>query len=75
VLFTTALGREVVPILSPAPIVMESEAAAVWAAGAVASATWALKVKVPAVVGVPEMLPFDARLSPAGSEPDAIVHV
>jgi len=41
-----------------------------------ASATVAVKLTVPAAVGVPEMIPSDGtRLSPAGRLPEEIDHV
>jgi hypothetical protein len=40
------------------------------------SVTWMLKPDDPGVVGVPLILPVDAEsVSPAGSEPEATVHV
>ena len=39
------------------------------------SVTRAVNVDVPAVVGVPAIAPFDARLSPAGGEPADTLHV
>ncbi len=39
------------------------------------SRTVALKVAVPAVVGVPAIAPFDARVRPAGSDPPTSVQV
>jgi hypothetical protein len=45
-------------------------------AGFSASATVAVRLVVPAAVGVPEMIPLDAaRLSPAGRLPEEIDHV
>lgn len=36
---------------------------------------WAVKENAPDVVGVPEMLPAESRVRPAGSEPERRVHV
>jgi hypothetical protein len=53
---------------------IESEADVVFA-GLPASLTEAVKLKVPFVVGVPEMVPVpEARLSPAG-RPETIDHL
>ncbi len=38
------------------------------------SVTLAVKLLAPAAVGVPEIVPFAASVSPAGSAPLAIVH-
>jgi hypothetical protein len=49
---------------------MLNDCAAVCGVSAVESVTLAVKVSVPAVVGVPEITPVDAaRLNPAGSVP------
>jgi hypothetical protein len=40
-----------------------------------ASATWTVKAKVPALVGVPETEPSDASVRPAGKAPSLIVHL
>jgi hypothetical protein len=49
---------------------MLNDCAAVCGVGAVESVTLAVKLNVPAVVGVPEITPVDAaRLNPAGSVP------
>lgn len=40
-----------------------------------ASFTWTAKEKVPVVPGVPEIIPVDARLSPAGKAPEANVQL
>jgi len=70
----TGLGSVVVVIATLAPIVIESDFDAVWGVGVVVSVTWIVTVEVPAVVGVPEMAPVDARVRPAGSEPDVMAH-
>ena len=38
-------------------------------AGVLESAACTVKFEVPAVVGVPLIVPFDARVKPAGSDP------
>jgi hypothetical protein len=38
------------------------------------SVTFTVKLLDPAVVGVPEIVPFAATVNPAGSDPLAIVH-
>jgi hypothetical protein len=48
-----------------------SDVDVVWA-GLPLSVTVVVKVADPLVVDVPEIAPFDARLSPAGSLPDVI---
>jgi len=65
---TVAAGRVVVVITGGvgAEIVMERA----W----VAVETWTVKLLVPAVEGVPEMMPL-FRLSPGGSDPAVIDHV
>jgi len=40
-----------------------------------ASETWTVKAKVPALAGVPETVPLDASVRPAGKAPSLIVHV
>src|SRR5260370_14823999 len=44
-------------------------------AGLPESATWTVKVDVPAAVGVPEITPPLLRLKPLGSVPEAKLHV
>jgi hypothetical protein len=44
-------------------------------AGLLLSLTVAVKLEVPLAVGVPEIVPLDARFSPAGSLPEVIDHV
>jgi hypothetical protein len=39
------------------------------------SVTFTVKLLDPAVVGVPEIVPFAATVNPAGSDPLAIIHV
>jgi len=39
------------------------------------SVAWIVKVKLPALVGVPDIDPSDPRVSPAGSAPEVTVHV
>jgi hypothetical protein len=56
-------------------IVIDRPRVAVWA-GVPLSVTPIVNPAVPPVVGVPEMTPvLELRVSPAGSEPDAIDHV
>ena len=45
------------------------------AVAAALSVTWALKLKVPAIVGVPEIIPVAARFNPVGKPPVIILHV
>ena len=59
-------------IESAGPMVMLRASDALWAAGVVVSRTLTTKAKVPAVEGVPEMVPAMLRLSPVGREPEAI---
>jgi hypothetical protein len=40
-----------------------------------ASATWTVKAKAPALVGVPETVPSDPMVSPSGNAPATIDHV
>ncbi len=42
---------------------------------AVLSVTLAVKLKVPAIVGVPERIPDTARLTPGGGEPLVMLQV
>ena len=49
--------------------VMENIALAAWAVGEVESVTVIEKFDVPVAVGVPEMIPLEERVSPAGSVP------
>ena len=63
---------EVVTVRAGGLIVRES--AAVADADAL-SITLTVTFAVPAVVGVPDIVPPAARVSPAGSDPLAIVHV
>jgi hypothetical protein len=53
------------PIVSDSPAVVETEALSV---------TFAVKFEVPAVVGVPEIVPAADSVSPAGSDPADTVH-
>ena len=39
------------------------------------SATWTVKLKVPEVVGVPEMVPLEASVRPAGRAPEVMDHL
>ena len=51
-------------------IVMANPADAVWEP----PATWIVKLKIPAVVGVPPIAPAPDNVKPAGKDPDARVH-
>ena len=66
-------GRDDVVIFNGA-VVIASDSGAVADTDAL-SVTFTVKLAVPAVVGVPEMVPLVLRLSPAGSEPVDTVHV
>ncbi len=39
------------------------------------SVTWVVKVEVPEVVGVPEIVPAEESVSPVGSDPSGIDQV
>lgn len=39
------------------------------------SATCTVKLAVAAVVGIPDIVPLDVRVNPAGKEPELILHV
>jgi hypothetical protein len=67
---TVPPGRLAVVTDRSTGIVMDSALVAV-SAGVWASVTWAVKLAVPAVVGVPEMTPPEERDRPAGREPEA----
>jgi hypothetical protein len=67
-------GREAVEIVSAATIVMVSVFVAV-SAGVLESVALTVKLAVPAVVGVPVMLPLGANANPLGTGPAAIDHV
>jgi hypothetical protein len=56
------------------PTVMTNWAEAIWI-GVLRSVTAAVKVATPFVVGVPEIVPVDASVNPAGRLPDAIAHL
>jgi hypothetical protein len=57
-------------------IVIDTTAVAVWAVGVAESVTFTAKLKVPAVVGVPEITPPALRVpSPGGRAPDVIAQV
>jgi hypothetical protein len=63
----------IVSAVGVATIVCEADA--VWA-GLPLSVTVAVKVEVPLVVGVPEIMPVDgAKFTPAGSLPDVMDQV
>ena len=70
----TAGSAEEVIVSAVGVATIVSEVDVVWA-GLPLSVTVAVKVEDPLVVGVPEIAPFDARLSPAGSLPDVIDQV
>ena len=53
---------------------MERAAVAVSWVGDVLSTTCAVKLELPCSFGVPEMVPSDDRVSPAGSKPAEMVH-
>jgi hypothetical protein len=55
-------------------IVIEKLPVAVSGVGALVSVAFNVKLAVPAVVGVPEIV-LPERVSPCGSEPDEIDHV
>ena len=66
-------GSEEVVTDTPVAIVIESDAVLVFPA---ASVTFATKLDVPLPVGVPLITPVeDARLKPAGTEPDEMLQV
>ena len=69
------LRSDVVVTVTAAPTMMERGCVAVCAVGAVLSVTLTEKFKVPAAVGVPEIVPAALRVRPVGSEPEASDHV
>ena len=68
-------GRAAVVIERAGLTVMDRDCVAVWAVGLVLSVTFAVKVEVPVVVGVPLMAPFAASVKPVGRAPVAIIQV
>jgi len=73
-----ALAVQVRSTECPVPplIVMDKAAVAVCAVGVAESVTLAVNGEEPAVVGVPEIVPFAAlRFKPAGSVPELMDHV
>ena len=75
--FTTPADKLVVLIASgPAAAIERARVAVLVWAGEAASLTVTPILKLPLVVGVPETRPVaDARLSPAGRDPEVIDHV
>jgi hypothetical protein len=65
---TVVLGQIVTEALET--VMLSGFVAMFWAA----SVTFALKLEVPTVVGVPVMAPLALRLSPEGKAPEAIDH-
>ncbi len=65
---------EEVMVRTPDPIVIE-RLADFDCAGLPESVTVAVKLELPAVVGVPETVPFGARESPAGRLPEETVQL
>lgn len=59
-------GNEFVVIVNVGAIVIEKPLLAV---APTPSATWRVKLGAPAVVGIPESTPLEARFNPAGSGP------
>ena len=58
-----------------APSVKDSDCTAVCGVGVVESITFTAKLKVPEVVGVPEIVPLDAlSAKPAGRVPELMLH-
>jgi hypothetical protein len=47
----------------------------VWGVGEVVSVVLTTKAKVPAVLGVPEIVPVALSVRPVGSKPEAMDHV
>ena len=64
-----AAGRLTVVIEKAEATVSVSVRVAVRGAGIVESLSWTVKVKLPAAVGVPERMPAEESVTPAGSEP------
>ncbi len=69
---TTPPGSDDVLTLSPAVTAIDSCAVAF---AELPSTTWTVKFAVPAVVGVPPMVPEALRVRPAGGAPAVMVHV
>jgi hypothetical protein len=62
--------------VTAAATVMLNACAAVCAVGAVESVTFAVKLNVPAVVGVPEIVPLAAAsVRPAGNAPELMLQL
>jgi hypothetical protein len=65
----------VVVTVRAAPTVRDKVLVAVCGVGDVESVTWAVKVNVPAAVGVPERTPLGVSVTPLGREPEVMAHV
>ena len=71
----TPSGSESVVMLSFGPrTILSLKACDAVFAGEEESFTWMLKVSCPTAVGVPEIVPVEAKFMPAGSAPDATVN-
>jgi hypothetical protein len=71
---TIPVGSDEVEICKAGGLIVIDNAAAADVDGEALSATFTVKLLDPAAVGVPEIVPFAASISPAGSDPLAIVH-
>jgi hypothetical protein len=72
------LGTDAVVIctgVTVAATVRVKDFVAVCAVGVVASVTLAVKLKGPEAVGVPEMVPTEDRVRPAGKAPELMVQL
>jgi hypothetical protein len=70
-----AFGREEVAIERAAITVIESALVVVCVVGVVESLACTTNEYAPGAVGVPLRAPFDARVSPGGSDPEEMLQV
>jgi hypothetical protein len=74
-LFTSPPESDAEVIDRAGPMIIARTWVAVWAVGVVLSVALIVKVNVPAVVGVPEMVPPAVTVRPVGRDPAEIAQV